>query len=97
LAGVLFYFRLAFSHNIHPGLSGDAVTGFRMVARLTQLSDGETLMDIGPTELLIILVIVLLVFGVGRIAKVGGELGKGIREFRQGLTGEDPKDGLPKA
>jgi sec-independent protein translocase protein TatA len=54
-------------------------------------------MDLGPTELLIILVIVLLVFGVGRIAKVGGELGKGIREFRQGLAGEDPKDDLPKA
>ena len=42
-------------------------------------------MDIGPSELIIILVIVLLIFGPGRIAKIGHELGSGIRQFRQGL------------
>ena len=36
-------------------------------------------------EWLIILVIVLLVFGVGRISKLGEELGKGIKAFRQGV------------
>ena len=46
---------------------------------------------LGPTELIIILVIVLLVFGVGRIAQVGREMGTGIREFRKGLSGEDEK------
>ncbi len=46
-------------------------------------------MDIGPTELLIILVIVVILFGTGRIAKLGGELGSGLREFRKGLAGED--------
>ena len=46
-------------------------------------------MDIGPTELLIILVIVVVLFGSGRIAKLGGELGQGLREFRKGLAGED--------
>jgi sec-independent protein translocase protein TatA len=46
-------------------------------------------MDIGPTELLIILVIVVILFGSGRIAKLGGELGHGLREFRKGLAGED--------
>ena len=46
-------------------------------------------MDIGPTELLIILVIVVILFGGGRIAKLGGELGHGMREFRKGLSGED--------
>ncbi len=46
-------------------------------------------MDIGPTELLIILVIVVILFGGGRIAKLGGELGHGLREFRKGLSGED--------
>lgn len=40
-------------------------------------------------ELIIILVIVVLLFGVGRISKVAGELGRGIREFRKGLSGED--------
>ncbi len=41
---------------------------------------------LGPTELLIILAIVVLLFGVGRIGKIAGELGKGIRDFRRGLT-----------
>jgi sec-independent protein translocase protein TatA len=41
------------------------------------------------TEMLIVLVIVLLLFGVGRISKIAGELGKGIREFRTGITGGD--------
>ncbi len=46
-------------------------------------------MDIGVPELLIILVVVLLLFGPGRIAKTAGELGKGIRSFREGLTGKE--------
>jgi len=41
---------------------------------------------LGPTELIIILVIVLLLFGPGRIAKIAGELGKGIRSFKEGVT-----------
>lgn len=44
---------------------------------------------LGAPELLIVLVIVLLIFGVGRIANIGGELGKGISAFRKGLKGED--------
>ncbi len=47
---------------------------------------------IGTTELIIILVVVVLLFGIGRISKVGGELGKGIRSFKQGLKGEDQDD-----
>ena len=42
-------------------------------------------MDIGPSELIIILIIVLLIFGPGRIASLGRELGTSIRQFRQGL------------
>jgi sec-independent protein translocase protein TatA len=45
-------------------------------------------MDIGPTELIIILVIVLLLFGIGRISKIAGELGSGIRAFKEGLSGD---------
>ena len=40
---------------------------------------------LGGLEWVIILVIVLLVFGVGRISKLGSELGKGITAFRQGM------------
>ena len=39
-------------------------------------------------ELIIVLVIVLLLFGPGRIAKIAGELGKGIRSFKDGIGGE---------
>lgn len=46
-------------------------------------------MDIGPTELLIILFIVVLIFGPGRLSKIGGELGKAIRSFREGFTSLD--------
>jgi len=42
---------------------------------------------LGPTELIIILVIVLVLFGVGRVGRIGGELGTAIREFRRGLQG----------
>ncbi len=45
--------------------------------------------DLGVPELLIILVIVILLFGPGRIGKIAGEVGKGIRSFREGLGGKD--------
>jgi len=41
----------------------------------------------GIWELVIILVIVLLIFGVGRLGKLGRELGEGISEFRKGIAG----------
>jgi sec-independent protein translocase protein TatA len=43
---------------------------------------------LGPTELIIILVIVIVLFGVGRIGKIAGELGSGIRAFKEGLQSE---------
>lgn len=47
---------------------------------------------LGPLELVIILVIVLLLFGIGRIGKIAGEMGSGVRAFRDGLKGpEDEK------
>ena len=44
------------------------------------------LKSIGPVELIIILAIVLLLFGVGRVSRVGKELGSAISEFRKGLN-----------
>ncbi len=46
-------------------------------------------MDIGAPELIIVLLIVLLLFGPERIGKTLGELGKGVRSFRDGLSGKD--------
>ena len=45
--------------------------------------------DLGVPELLIILVIVILLFGPGRIGKLAGEIGKGIKNFRDGLGSKD--------
>lgn len=43
----------------------------------------------GGFEWIIILVIIVILFGPGRIGKVAGELGKGIRSFRDGLSGKE--------
>lgn len=49
-------------------------------------------MSLGPTELIIILVIVIVLFGVGRISKIAGELGTGIRSFKEGLEGDEKEE-----
>jgi sec-independent protein translocase protein TatA len=46
----------------------------------------------GQWELIIILVIVVLLFGVGRISKISGELGKSIRAFKDGLQNDEEGD-----
>jgi sec-independent protein translocase protein TatA len=46
---------------------------------------------LGGAEWIIILVIVILVFGPGRIGKVAGELGRSIKSFREGLSGQEEK------
>jgi sec-independent protein translocase protein TatA len=46
---------------------------------------------LGTTELIIILVIVIILFGAGRIGRLGADFGRAIREFRK-ATSEDEKD-----
>ena len=48
--------------------------------------------SIGPTELIIVLVIVLLIFGPKRLPGLGRQLGSGMREFRDSVTGKGSKD-----
>jgi len=50
----------------------------------------------GVTELLIILVIVLVLFGVGRIGKIAGEMGTGIKAFKDGLQGDEAETETPE-
>jgi sec-independent protein translocase protein TatA len=45
--------------------------------------------NLGVTELLIILVLAILIFGPGRIGKIGTELGRGIRGFKEGVATDD--------
>lgn len=63
--------------------------------RILEISTGENVMlgGFGITELLIVLVIVLVLFGVGRISKIAGEMGSGIRAFKDGLQGPEGEEG----
>jgi sec-independent protein translocase protein TatA len=47
---------------------------------------------IGPTELIIVLVIVLLIFGPKRLPGLGKQLGTGMREFKDSISGKGGKD-----
>jgi sec-independent protein translocase protein TatA len=60
------------------------------VSQLGNLDRRKTKMaGLGPTELIIILVIIIVLFGVGRISKIAGEMGSGIRAFKDGLQGDE--------
>jgi sec-independent protein translocase protein TatA len=49
-------------------------------------------MKLGPWEIALILVIILIVFGVGKLPQVGSALGKGIRSFKKAQSGEDEEE-----
>lgn len=59
--------------------------------------------QLGPTELIIILVIVLAIFGAGKLSSLGGALGKGVKDFRAAMgdsergAGKDGGASEPKA
>ena len=44
---------------------------------------------IGTTELIIILLIVLVIFGAGKLKKIGGDLGSAIKSFKEGMNDKD--------
>jgi sec-independent protein translocase protein TatA len=48
--------------------------------------------SLGPVELIVVLAIVIVIFGAGRLADLGGALGRGINEFRGAVGGGDPAD-----
>ena len=45
--------------------------------------------NIGPWEIIILVVVLLLVFGSRRLPEIGRSVGKGMREFKQSVTGND--------
>ncbi len=56
--------------------------------------------SLGPGELILVLLIVIIIFGAGKLGEVGGALGRGIREFRKASTEDETaqasKDNAPK-
>ena len=48
--------------------------------------------NIGPLEIVIVLIIVLIVFGPKRLPEMGRSLGRGMREFKDSITGNDEDD-----
>jgi sec-independent protein translocase protein TatA len=48
--------------------------------------------NIGPLEIVVVLIIVLIVFGPRRLPEMGRSLGRGIREFKDSITGNDEDD-----
>mgnify|MGYP003332402383 CR=1 FL=1 len=51
--------------------------------------------NIGPTEIILLLVLALLLFGAKRLPEIGRSLGSGMREFKKGVSGDkqdEPKD-----
>lgn len=53
-------------------------------------------MSIGIWQLVLILMIVFVIFGAGKLPKVMGDVGKGIRNMREGLKAENPEEGEKK-
>lgn len=52
---------------------------------------------LGPWEIVAIVAVVLIIFGVGRLPQALGSLGKGVRSFRKGAAGEDVDRDLVEA
>lgn len=53
---------------------------------------GSMLGNIGPLEIIVVLIIALIVFGPKRLPELGNSLGRGIREFRSTVTGDKSDD-----
>lgn len=47
---------------------------------------------LGPWEIALILVIILIVFGVGKLPQIGGAVGKGLRSFRKAQSGDEEEE-----
>jgi len=48
-------------------------------------------MSIGPLQIALIIVVVLIIFGAGKLPRVMGDIGKGIKSFKKGLSDEETK------
>jgi len=58
----------------------------------TSEEEATSMFGLGTQELIIILVIILVIFGAGKLPQIGGALGKGIRDFKKGMDNDDDDD-----
>jgi sec-independent protein translocase protein TatA len=64
-----------------------------VIRRAPDLASMQTMLgNIGPLEIIVVLIIALVVFGPKRLPELGNSLGKGIREFKESVTGENKDD-----
>ena len=50
-------------------------------------------LGLGPGELILLILVILIIFGAGKIPQIGSSLGKGLKNFRQAMKGEEePKE-----
>ena len=54
-------------------------------------------MSIGPWQVIIVLVIILILFGAGKLPRVMGDLAKGVKNFKKGLNEEDRETAIESA
>ena len=54
-------------------------------------------MDVGPVEILIVLLVVAMIFGVGKLPEIGGAVGKSIREFRRASDEDESRPPVSEA
>jgi sec-independent protein translocase protein TatA len=52
--------------------------------------------NIGPVEIIVVLVIVLIVFGPKRLPELGSSMGRGFREFKDSITGRGDEEEEPR-
>lgn len=52
-------------------------------------------MNVGPFQIVIIALVILVLFGRGRISDLMGDFGRGVKSFRQGLADEEPRRAVP--
>ena len=66
------------------------------VKRLCRYPERFIMFGIGMPELLVILVIILVVFGAGKLPEIGGAIGKGIKNFKKATREPDEIDVTPE-
>ena len=55
----------------------------------TSFTEGKSMFSLGTPELILIMILVILLFGAGRIGRLGGEIGQSIRQFKHELGRKD--------